>query len=387
MVAIYQKKSNLILKINAKVLIAYFCFLFFNILYFLYFTNNWECYAENGCSEFFYYALNGDSLKAYNPILSSLINNGWLSGNSETGSNSVSFSHAISYIYYFLWLIFRFETENVFFVAFILNNILLIISYVFFVKVGRDVIRMDMSFRWLYFLNPMLIYITQMINKEAFLLATTFMFAYYCLVKRRRIRNFIPFFSAILITALVRYPFILLVTVRFLIKRNQVSITRLISMAVILLLINGYRLSLISYESSLELARSDGITMKAFEYNKYYLGSLLLAPLKIIGFFYDLIQNLFVPYIWDQGKFNLNHISTIPIIIAFLLQYRSIIYIIKNPILALRGPFGPLLAFVIIFLIIISGNMYIHDRYLWPIMPLLVLILFGIRKKILRYRG
>jgi len=386
-VPIYQKKSNLILKIHAKVVIAYFCFLFFNIIYYLYFTNNWVCYVENGCSEFFYYALNGDSLKAYVPQLSLLIDGGFTTTNSVTGSYTVSYAYLISYIYYFLWLIFRFEIENIFFFAFILNNILIIISYVFFVKVGRDVIRMNMSFRWLYFLNPMLIYISQMINKEVFLLAMVSMIAYYCTLKRRRIRNFIPYFFAIFIIAFVRYPFILLGTLRFLIKRNQVSITRLIFFIVIILLVNGYRLSLVNYESSVELVKSDGITMKAFEYNKYYLGSLLMAPLKIIGFFYDLIQNLFTPYISDQGKFNLNHISTIPIIIALLFQYRSIIYFIKNPILALRGPFGPLLAFVLIYLTIISGNIYIHDRYLWPIMPLLVLILFGIRKKILRDRG
>ena len=387
MVPIYQKKSNLIFKISTKVLIAYFCFLFFNIIYYLYFTTDWLCYAQNEwCCEFFYYALNGDSLKAYRPQLSLLIDNGWTTSHAISGGpTSVSSTYAISYIYYFLWLIFRFETENIFFAAFILNNILVIISYVFFVKVGRDVIRMNMSFRWLYFLNPMLIYISQMINKEVFMLAMTFMLAYYCLVKRRRIRNFIPFLSAIFITALVRFPFILLGASKFLIKENQVIIKRLIFLILIMLLLNGYRSSLIPFESSMELIRSGGITSAAFEYNKYYLGSLLLAPAKIIGNFYDLINNLFT--LFPNGRFNLNHISTIPIIIAFLLQYRAIIYIIKNPILALRGPFGPLLAFVIIFLTIVSGNIYIHDRYLWPIMPLLVLILIGIRKKILRYRS
>ena len=155
MVTIDQKKINLSLRINTKVLLAYLFFLFFNIIYYLYFTTNWECYTNTEppyCNEVFYHSLIGDSAKAYLPNLSMLIETGALN---EWSVNN--YSHYISYIYYFLWLIFRFKIENAFFVAFIVNNILVILSYVFFVRIGREIIGLQMRLRWLYFLNPLLI--------------------------------------------------------------------------------------------------------------------------------------------------------------------------------------------------------------------------------------
>jgi hypothetical protein len=211
------------------------------------------------------------------------------------------------------------------------------------------------------------------------------MMAYYSLVNVNRMyKKPITVFFILLTTALIRYPFVILIGVRLLIKGNQVKIKRLIFLVVTLLIYNGYRLSTTDFGANFELNRSPGISMDVFTYNQYYLGSLIMAPAKIFANFYDLILSIFTPT--ENGRYNLYTISCIPLAIAFLLQYRSIISIIRYPISALRGPLGPLLAFVIIFLTLISGNIYIHARYLWPIMPLLILILIGIREKAKEYK-
>ena len=381
MVTIDQKKINLSLRINTKVLLAYLFFLFFNIIYYLYFTTNWECYTNTEppyCNEVFYHSLIGDSAKAYLPNLSMLIETGALN---EWSVNN--YSHYISYIYYFLWLIFRFKIENAFFVAFIVNNILVILSYVFFVRIGREIIGLQMRLRWLYFLNPLLIYTSQMISKESFLLALIMMIAYYLNNNFRTFRERIALFFTLVTTVFVRYPFILLGVSRYICKENHVIIKRLIFIVVTLLLLNGYRYSLINPENSQYLPNA-GVALKAFEFNHFYLGSLLLAPVKIIANCYDLLTNLFSQFV--TSKINFYQISSIPITIALLTKYKMVIFILMHPIAALRGPLGPLLAFVIIFLVIISANIYIHDRYLWPILPLLMLVLIGIKKKHLRYR-
>ena len=79
--------------VNNKVLLSYLCFLLFNIIYYLIFTSNWECYATSSrCGDIFYYTLNGDSTKAYIPLLHKLMNEGWA---------QISSGHWITYIYYF----------------------------------------------------------------------------------------------------------------------------------------------------------------------------------------------------------------------------------------------------------------------------------------------
>jgi hypothetical protein len=104
----------------------------------------------------------------------------------------------------------------------------------------------------------------------------------------------------------------------------------------------------------------------------------MMMPIKILANFHDLIKHAFQPI--QQGKIVLYHITTIPIILALLAQYSAIFYVIFHPLNALRGRCGSLLAFVIAFLILVSANPYVHSRYLWPILPLILLVLIGIKK-------
>ena len=355
---------------------CYLFFLLFNILYYSTFTGEWAYYSyENNFSadnnfqpdSIFYYVLNGDTYKAYYHRLLELISQGF-----HVLSN---WSHAIAYIYYFIWLIFRFEISDVFLVAFLLNNIAIVISYLYFVKIGREIIGLKMRWRGLYFLNPTLIYISQMMSKEALIIALLTALCYYS-IKRKYMIIFI--FSSI--TGFVRAPFALLGGFPIILKGKDVRIYRFLFLSILFFLLLGYFYSnVVQNKNSIAILENAGVTRLAFEWNYFYLGPLIMAPFKLLGNFYDLVNQAFFHSI-QQGRIDLYHGTTIPIIIAILAYSKTLFYIVLNPFKSLRGPCGNVLLFVLAYFVLVSANQYVHSRYLWPILPLLVLLLCGIKK-------
>ena len=105
----------------------------------------------------------------------------------------------------------------------------------------------------------------------------------------------------------------------------------------------------------------------------------MMAPLKLLGNFYDLVNHAFLHSI-QKGRLDLYHATTIPITIALLAQFKAIFYVLLNPFKTLRGQCGPVLIFILAFLVIVAANPYVHSRYIWPILPLLILVLIGVKK-------
>ena len=350
---------------------CYLFFLVFNILYYSTFTVEWAFYSyennyqpDNGL---FYYVLNGDSYKAYYHHFLELISQGFYI--------LPNWSHAISYIYYFIWWIFRFESSDVFLVAFLINNIAIVISYLYFVKIGREIIGLKMRWRGLYFLNPTLIYISQLMSKEAFLIALVSALCYYSIKRKYMI---ILIFSSI--TAFVRGPFALLGAFPIVLKGKDARIYRFLFLTILFYLVIGYFYSnVVPNPNSIKILENAGVTRLAFEWNYFYLGPLMMALFKLIGNFYDLVRHAFF-YSIQQGRIDLYHATTIPITIALLAQFKAIFYVLLNPFKALRGQCGPLLMFVVAFLVIVAANPYVHSRYIWSILPLLILVLIGVKK-------
>jgi hypothetical protein len=364
---IKQIKVN---KFSLFVASCYLFFLVFNILYYSTFTVEWEYYSYENNYEpdsIFYYVLNGDTYKAYYHRLLELISQGF-----HVLSN---WSHAIAYIYYFIWLIFRFEISDVFLIAFLINNIAIVISYLYFVKIGREIIGLKMRWRGLYFLNPTLIYISQLMSKEALLIALVTALCYYS-IKRKYMIIFI--FSSI--TGFVRAPFALLGAFPIVLKGKDVRIYRFLFLTILFYLVIGYFYSnVVPNKNSIKILENAGVTRLAFEWNSFYLGPLMMAPLKLLGNFYDLVRHAFF-YSIQQGRIDLYHATTIPITIALLAQYKMLFYIGLNPFKALRSANGHILLFILGYGTLLSANQYVHSRYLWPILPLFVLLLIGIKK-------
>ena len=363
-------------KFSLFVASCYLFFLLFNILYYSTFTGEWAYYSyENNFSidnnyqpdSIFYYVVNGDTYKAYYPSFLELISQGL--------HILPNWSHAIAYIYYFVWLIFRFEISDVFLIAFFMNNIAIVISYLYFVMIGREIIGLKMRWRGLYFLNPTLIYISQMMSKEAFLIALLTAICYYS-IKRR----YMIIFIISSITASVRAPFALLGGLPIILKGKDVRIYRFLFLTILFFVLIGYFYSnVVQNKNSIVILENAGVTRLAFEWNYYYLGPLMMAPFKLVGNFYDLVNQAFFHSI-QQGRIDLYHATTIPIIIAILAYSKTLFYIVLHPIKSLRGPCGALLLFVLAYFVLVSANQYVHSRYLWPILPLIVLVLVGIKQ-------
>jgi hypothetical protein len=377
---------------SSKVILSYSIFLLCNIYYYLYFTVNFESIFLsrdglaiavgnepcNYCFGDYSFVLNGDTLKAYLPALQAMIEHGWYYAHFEEDvSPPINRGYYVSFIYYFLWLIFQFEPsiKNVIFFAFLLNNLLIIISYIFFVKIGRKVLGLTMRRRWLYFCNPSLIYISQVISKEIFILTFITIIAYLALNRnilfKRKLVSY-GFLSALL--ALTRLPFAFMVITNYFFKGNKLQIPRVFLLNLALLLMAGY------YYSSLGAPpaklKDAGVTSMAFTFNYFYLGPLLIGPLKILASFYNLFDSAIKSLTLE--KIDLYHATTIPICFALLTQFKSIFFIIFHPIKSLRSEAGGLLSFVLVFIVIVICNVFVHARYLWPILPLMILMLYKI---------
>jgi hypothetical protein len=364
------------IKVCYLVLLAYLVFLSVNITYFYYFTTNWEYLLSDGLNQdnFFGYILNGDSYKAYIPDLNSLINGEYL---------NFRFGHAIAYIFFVIWMIIPYEIDNVIYVAFIVNNLAIIVSYIYFYKIGKKVLGLDMRYRWIFFLNPILVYSSQMISKEAFLFAGISLACYYSFSRK----FWIPLLtSSILI--LVRFPFFLLwPTMRFIceFRKNRINVILLLTLMIFYLVASGYYMSKIPFDVFEEF-ESSGITRLAFQNNFFYLGNVFFFPAKFVSIFFDLFSNgLF--YSFKDGRIILYHAVTVPMVFFLMWHVREIIYITTHPLKILRSKYGGIFAFVLIFLVILSGNIFIHSRYLWPILPLLFLLLCSIKKDLTSCRS
>lgn len=362
-------------RVSYSVLLAYLAFLSLNFLYFYFFTGKWDYIlfqGENG-NDYFGYVLNGDSYKAYIPDLEAMVNGELLDFRP---------GHAISYIFYVFWMIVPYDISDVIYVSFIANNLAIIISYIYFSKIGREILGLNMRYRWIYFLNPILVYSSQMISKEAFLLAGVALICYYSSIRR----FWIPLLASFVIL-FVRFPFSLLwPSMLFLsgIRGGRVKVGRLFFLITAFLVVAGFYADSIPFDSYVELHDS-GITRLVFQYNNIYLGALLFFPFKLAASFYDLFSSAML-YSVEDGRIMLYHAVTLPIVFVLILRVREIIYINAHPLRILRSQCGGVFAFIIMYMVIVAGNLFVHSRYLWPILPIIVLFLFCIKSRYIDFR-
>ena len=163
--------SENVLPRKQNVILAYCLFIILNIVYLNVFAMNSQMWWEDeNASTQFYFPLNLDQEKAYIPYMAMM----------EDGTyvNRISNSAGISHIYYALKKLTGFSYEDIPWVSFLINNLFIILCYRYFVKIGLQ-LGLEMRYRWLFFINPALIYYSQLINKEIFTLFFTLAFTYY----------------------------------------------------------------------------------------------------------------------------------------------------------------------------------------------------------------
>lgn len=349
-------------RLNTRLVFSYFIFLTLNIFYFFTFTLSHQFFLDTDGPGLFTFVLNGDSSKLYFPLFDTLISEGW---------SLVPPGGFISYIFFFLWNLFYFNPQDLIYVAFVVNNICIILSYVFFVKIGFEILGLPLKYRYLYFFNPLLIYSSQLISKEAFLFFLIPLL-FYSLYNKK----YCWIFLSLVLLLLVRFQFTFLAffgIVNLQIVRNSRHIL-LIFLLILFCLLSWLLSESVDIESS--SLSSAGFSRFATQNQFYGIGSLLLVFPKIFVFFYDLISTSFFPFRGDS--LSIYHSSALPIVIVLFSKYKQIFFIFMHPISIFISTRSSLLIYILFYLFILSASPLIHGRYLWPILPLLLLLLLSV---------
>lgn len=353
-------KSNVVVKklknIDQYLLhsLIYFIFLIVNTIYYYKFTVS---YFHGPWKEIFGYALSTmdhnvyyDSVKVFNSGGSPF----WVVQN----NNAI----AMGYIYYLLLKIGR--NYTIIQVAFFVNNLIILISYLVFSKILNK-LAINPKFRFVFFLNPLLIYYSQLINKESFSLLIVLLLLLLLLDNKMFwVYALIPFSMLVRI----QYGVFIIFTI-YMVRANnfKLSIMGVYIITSFLAIVSFYS----AFPESIETGIF-GISNIIYQLNmKYYIGSLIFNPLRILLYLYDLLRTFI--FITD-GYFNPHSFAYIPTCLIIMYYFRPITHKFINISLYSKTQIRYILAIIISFVFVLLMNPITHARYLFPItIPLVIL--------------
>ena len=358
-------------KISTLTLFSYLFFLTLNIIYFQLFTiYHVEVHNNSNFFTYFYFPYNSDHDKSYVHHFGRLIE-GY-----DIGTFSIQ--NGIAYFYYFLSLIFMFDKTHIELTTFIVNNIFIIIGFSYFSLIKSKILKLGSSGNYLFFLNPLLIWHSQLINKEIIMMTLILMMGYYLCLKKDSIVVLITGFIFLIRYYLGLIGLALIAGLKF---KNKLLILFLAYLFIMFLTAYYYSQS----DRTIFLINrmypgeefDKGITGVAsltvhLNFNYFYIGNFLMGPIKALAYLYDLIRCY---YFFAGSRIDLHLLFHIPIVTFFLINIKSIISFLYNIDYLSKTILWPLFMILIITFFIFLGSPLIHARYLFPLFYILVLII------------
>jgi len=385
----FSKKIKLITLLSAVI--------FFSIsyIYFVFLTSDfylWHEYPEN--SDIIYYPLNTDFTKLLFPALEELINirnNGGLSI-SDIANNKFYFKRGLhqSGLYYlysvFIYLYLDIYTNGILGISLIFNSCLVIISYNYFQKILTHV-SINKSYSYLFFLNPLLIWYSQGLNKEIILIALMLGGIYFFLKGYKK-----KLFITILLIGLVRWQLLLAIPcIIFFYKIENKNLAILIiyiftSFLAVYIYNDSSSIITSSYESiSRKYLRIHSVNTGFSNYifnlnNNYYIGNLIFNPIRFVQYLYDQFSSIM--FYNTNNKINLYYLSNIMINIYLLFNVNRIFKIFTNYKKYLRTNLEIIIYIIIACFFIILISPIIQSRYIAPLLfPIILLVIYSNENK------
>ncbi len=391
-------------KINTVTIVSAILFFSISFIYFLNFTiyyDLWRNYPEN--SNFFYYPLNTDFTKLLMPALENLINirdNNGLSFNDivnnkfyATEIKSLNYETLYSYrgvqqagIYYFYsaFIILYLDnfTYGILGLSFVLNSLLVVVSYNFFCKILNHV-SINNSYSYLFFFNPLLIWYSQGLNKEIILITLILGFIYFFLKK-----NKIQLVLTICLIYLIRWQLLLALPIIYIFFKFKNKGFMILGAYIFTSILATY----IYHESSgiitsdYSSLKEDYITVHSINTglstfifdlnNNYYIGNLIFNPIRAIQYFYDQMRTL--AFYNVNNKIDLYYLSNIIINLYILFNIKILYKIIISYKHYVYTPLGIIVYLLISMFLIVLMSPIIQARYLAPMLyPILILIIYS----------
>ena len=347
--------------------IAYILFFLANYAYYAVFATDYLNYwINNNYNDYFYFPLNLDQGKSYMHHLNGMTDGKFIPLSSATG---------IAYIYFFFSYFFiEITADNVALISFIFNNIFVIISYLYFVKIGVEVLRLPLRYRWLFFMNPSLIYFSQMIQKEMLSLAAVLALTYY-IAKTKK-------FKSILVTGMAtiqRIHFLVLTPMAIFLTNAFGGFWKKVFILYVMTSLGAAYLVNSSNFVNFTGASADGYSQLILKINRgYYIGNLLFNPIKFVQYLYDLFASF--NCITNNLQIDLYRAHNIPYLIFLIFNWKKLRCIVLNYRAILRGPSRTILSVIIAYVFMILVAPIVHSRYLFPISYLLILLVLYSRR-------
>ena len=372
--------------LNEKIVIL--LFIIINFYYFKYFTINYEFY--NGTNSFFEFPLNFDFIKLTLPLLESkflilkeVFEKGGTYGEEVYFERKIS-QIGITYIYIFFINLFSIFTKNILLISFIINNLSIIIGYYYYKKILTEIMHIySMKMNILFFFNPILIWYSQGLNKDIFLI-TLFIPLIYFFYKRNHVKIFILG----LIIALIRFPYAFVIPIIYCLIYFK---NKYLVMFIVYFFSSLYAGYLGTYEygsrnesvsTFLESKNSRfGISVTVAQLNEsYMIGNILMNPIRLVQLIYDQLRTI---VIITDGRLNLYHLLNAPITIYFIYNSLTIVKLFKKRFFYYKN-LNIILYFIFSMIIVCLMSPFIHARYASVIIyPLFIAILYyNMHKKI-----
>jgi len=230
-------------------------------------------------------------------------------------------------------------------------------------------LKLPYYYLYLFFINVSFIYFAQLINKDSLTILVFFKVIEYSLLGHKK-RLFVLFVLSVFVR--IQLPVFIFIY-WFLMSKNTGYFKRFFILYIGLALASGflakYQLLLMSEETL-----ANGFSYLVFKLNtQFYIGSLLLNPIRVLQYFYDLLLSF---SFYNDGYYDVSRLKNIPQAIIFITLLPTILltffYYEKN----MRTPASYLMAAIISFFLVWLLNPMVNVRYVLLILPIIILLGF-----------
>lgn len=289
---------------------------------------------------------------------------------------------AISLVYYLLhaalfYLGVDFSYEEL---SFIINLIVIYFSFRAYFDLIKE-LNLPVHYGISFFFCTSLIYFSQLINKDSFTILIMLLSVKYALQ-----RKWLRFLLILPLSLLIRFQLSALIVIfLFFATAQKKHLKRFLVAYVALSLINGY---LAKYQTLFfsESTLSEGMSYIIYRMNiNYYIGSLLLNPIRVLQYIYDVLLSFdFI----SGGTIDVSRLKNIPQVVILLMFSPFIAHAWLNYSSFMSSREKALISMVNAFFGVWLFNPTINSRYvilLFPILQLLALSIFDKYKKVDSY--
>lgn len=289
---------------------------------------------------------------------------------------------AISLLYYSLHSALSFVGVDISYEALALavNITIIYLSFRVYFELVR-LLQLPIHYGISFFFCTSLIYFAQLINKDSFTILILLLSVKYALQSRWR-----SFLWILPLSLFIRFQLSALIFVfLFFTTAQKKHVKRFILAYVALSLVNGY---LAKYQTLFfnESTLSEGMSYIIYSANiNYYIGSLLLNPIRVFQYIYDVLLSF--DFISD-GMIDVSRLKNVPQVIMLLIFSPFIAHAWLNYSTFMNSREKALISMINAFFGVWLFNPTINARYVilvFPILQLLALSVFNKYKKVESY--